>query len=152
MQIKNARSALISNYEVLKLLEESQELQKQIQKNDPSVEYPESLRTVQFELTEYLKETPVNTQSPEQIADFMQAISHYNLTKAEKLQMLNLRPKSAVEIYLIIEECEERFGEEDLENMLNTILQTIPRDDDEVMEGEEGEEAEGYDEGEVAEE
>lgn len=129
------------------------------------------------QLTEYLKETPVNTQSPEQIADFMQAISHYNLTKAEKLQMLNLRPKSAVEIYLvkeineekgkkrrmirkemlihlfqIIEECEERFGEEDLENMLNTILQTIPRDDDEVMEGEEGEEAEGYDEGEVAEE
>jgi hypothetical protein len=53
MQIKNARSALISNYEVLKLLEESQELQKQIQKNDPSVEYPESLRTVQFEVIDF---------------------------------------------------------------------------------------------------
>jgi hypothetical protein len=113
MQIKNARSALISNYEVLKLLEESQELQKQIQKNDPSVEYPESLRTVQFELTEYLKETPVNTQSPEQIADFMQAISHYNLTKAEKLQMLNLRPKSAVEIYLVKEEINGEKGKKE---------------------------------------
>lgn len=55
-------------------------------------------------------------------------------------------------LFQIIEECEERFGEEDLENMLNAILQTIPRDDDEVMEGEEGEEAEGYDEGEAVEE
>lgn len=50
MLIKNARSALISNYEVLKLLEESQEAQKQVQAVDPSVEYPEHLRTVQFEV------------------------------------------------------------------------------------------------------
>lgn len=57
-----------------------------------------------------------------------------------------------IHLFQIIEECEERFGEEDLENMLNAILQTIPRDDDEVMEGEEGEEAEGYDEGEAVEE
>ncbi|KAG1446364.1 hypothetical protein G6F56_009593 [Rhizopus delemar] len=100
MHIKNARSALITNYEVLQLLEESQAMQKQIQKDDPSVEYPESLRTVQFELTEYLKQTPVSTQAPEQIAEFMKAMSAYDLTKAEKLQLLNLRPKSAVEIYL----------------------------------------------------
>lgn len=50
MQIKTIRSALISNYEVLQLLEESQEAQKQVQKVDPSVEYPEHLRTIQFEV------------------------------------------------------------------------------------------------------
>lgn len=49
MQIKTIRSALITNYEVLRLLEESQEAQKEIQKQDPTVEYPEHLRTVQFE-------------------------------------------------------------------------------------------------------
>lgn len=53
MHIKNARSALITNYEVLQLLEESQAMQKQIQKDDPSVEYPESLRTVQFEVIDF---------------------------------------------------------------------------------------------------
>ena len=31
----------------------------------------------------------------------MDAISQYELTKAEKLQILNLRPKSTVEIYLV---------------------------------------------------
>ncbi|KAI9256937.1 HRDC-like protein [Sporodiniella umbellata] len=146
MQIKNVRSALITNYEVLQLLEEKQTLQKEIQKEDSTVEYPENLRTVQFELTEFLKQTPVSTQQPEQIKACMEALSAYDLTKAEKLQLINLRPKSAVEIYLIIEECEERFGEEDLESLLNSILETLPRDDDEVMEeeeeGEEGEEEE----------
>ncbi|KAG2237874.1 RNA polymerase Rpb4-domain-containing protein [Thamnidium elegans] len=137
MHIKNIRSALISNYEVLKLLEESQEAQKRVQNADPLVEYPEHLRTVQFELTEYLKETPCSTQTPEQVSDFLQALSKYDLTKAEKLQILNWRPKSTVEIYLIIEECEERFSEEDLEEMLNSIIITLPRDDDEVEEEEE---------------
>ncbi|KAI9366355.1 RNA polymerase Rpb4-domain-containing protein [Pilaira anomala] len=137
MLIKNVRSALISNYEVLKLLEESQEAQKQVQAVDPSVEYPEHLRTVQFELTEYLKGTPCSTQTPEQIANFLQALSKYELTKAEKLQILNWRPRSTVEIYLIIEECEERFSEEDLEEMLDSIISTLPRDDDEEEEEEE---------------
>lgn len=50
MHIKTIRAALITNYEVLRLLEESQERQKQVQIADPSVEYPEHLRTVQFEV------------------------------------------------------------------------------------------------------
>lgn len=54
MHIKTIRSALITNYEVLRLLEESQEAQKQVQKLDPSVEYPEHLRTIQFEVIFFL--------------------------------------------------------------------------------------------------
>jgi hypothetical protein len=50
MQIKNARSSLISNYEVLKVLQERQEAQMAIQKADPNLEYPEHLRTIQFEV------------------------------------------------------------------------------------------------------
>ncbi|CAO3575841.1 unnamed protein product [Absidia cylindrospora] len=63
----------------------------------------------------------------------------YSLTLGEKVQVLNLRPKSAVEIYLLIEECEERFSEEDLDNMLSIILTTLPRDDDDDPEEEEQE-------------
>ncbi|KAI8094844.1 HRDC-like protein [Gilbertella persicaria] len=140
MKIKSVRAALISNYEVLKLLEESQEAQKQSQIADPLLQYPEQLRTVQFELTEYLKQTPVGTQTSEQVQQFLQAMSTFDLTKAEKLQILNLRPKSTVEIYLMIEECEERFTEEDLEQMLLQIITTLPREDDYAEEEEEEEE------------
>ncbi|KAI7906377.1 HRDC-like protein [Cokeromyces recurvatus] len=140
MQIKSVRSALITNYEVLRLLEECQEAQMRDQKLDPTIEYPEHLRTIQYELTEYLRQSPVNTQTPDQISNFLQALSKYDLTKAEKLQILNLRPKSTVEIYLIIEECEERFSEEDLEDMINCVVTTLPRDDDYVEEEEQQEE------------
>ncbi|KAG0167747.1 hypothetical protein DFQ28_005708 [Apophysomyces sp. BC1034] len=147
MQIKNARAALISNYEVLKLLEEQQHIQKAAQIANPDIEYSEHLRTIQFELTEHLKTTPSGTQAPEQLRQYLDRIASFKLTRAEKLQILNLRPKSAVEIYLLIEECEERFSEDDLGDMLNIVLETLPRDDDEVKEEEEEERGgEGLDE------
>jgi hypothetical protein len=43
----------------------------------------------------------VGTQTTEQVQAFLQAVSVFELTKAEKLQILNLRPKSTVEIYLV---------------------------------------------------
>ncbi|KAL0074685.1 HRDC-like protein [Phycomyces blakesleeanus] len=150
MKITNACAALLSNYEVMALLDERQNIQIELQRNDASIEYPENLRTIQFEVTEYLKTSPCSTQTPAQLKDFLDALKPFKLTRAERLQILNLRPKSAVEIYLIIEECEERFSEDDLENMLNIIITTLPRDDDEVEEeeaeeGEEGEPMEQYD-------
>ncbi|KAI8371468.1 HRDC-like protein [Radiomyces spectabilis] len=141
MQLKKARAALLSNYEVLSLLNEQQNIQKAQQLENPNIEYPEHLRTIQFELTEYLNNVPCSTQTPAQIKRFLEAFQKYDLTRAERLQILNLRPKSAVEIYLLIEECEERFSEEDLEGMLFHILETLPRDDDVVEEEDvEGEE------------
>ncbi|KAI8096633.1 RNA polymerase II [Halteromyces radiatus] len=134
MIIKNARSALISNFEVYSLLQERNDYQKQVLANQPNVEYPEHLRTIQFEVIEYLKGTPTSTQSVDQVKNFLDQLQPYSLTLGEKLQILNLRPRSAVEIYLLIEECEERFNEEDLENMLSIIINTLPRDDDEQQE------------------
>ncbi|KAI9309536.1 RNA polymerase Rpb4-domain-containing protein [Cunninghamella echinulata] len=150
MIIKSARAALISNYEVLNLLKERHEYQREKQIDNPELEYPEHLRTIQFELTGYLEKTPVNSQTTEQINTFLKNISQYSLTLGEKLQILNLRPKSDVEIYLLIEECEERFNEEDLENMLHLIKTDLPHEEDEIedadMDEEEEEEEDNEDE------
>lgn len=59
------------------------------------------MRPMLLQLTEYLKQTPCSTQSPEQIQKFLEAFSQFDLTRGEKLQILNLRPKSAVDIYLV---------------------------------------------------
>ncbi|KAL1934358.1 hypothetical protein VTP01DRAFT_6540 [Rhizomucor pusillus] len=140
MQLIKAQSALLSNYEVLRLIEERQQVQNETKAQDPDSVYPENLLTIQHELSEYLKNTPCSTQTPEQVQQFLEAFSQFELTRAEKLQILNLRPRSTVDIYLIIEECEERFGEEDLDSMLNIIATTLPRDDDyQIEEEEEGE-------------
>ncbi|CAO3608274.1 unnamed protein product [Cunninghamella blakesleeana] len=144
MIIKNAKSALLSNYEVLSLLKEKHEYQREQQIDNPELEYPEHLRTIQFELTGYLDKTPVSTQTAEQIKTFLEVMSKYPITLGERLQLLNLRPKSEVEVYLIIEECEERFTETEITDLVDKIKASLPRDDDDMegayMDGEEEEE------------
>ena len=48
-----------------------------------------------------MKGTPCGTQDQNQVKEFIEAMKSYELTMAEKLQLLNLRPRSAVEIYLV---------------------------------------------------
>ncbi|GIY94021.1 DNA-directed RNA polymerase III subunit RPC9, partial [Caerostris extrusa] len=85
----------------------------------------QGLNTIVYETVKYLEETPCATQTPECIKDFLKAIEPYGLTN-RKLQLLNTRPTSLVEIQLLIEESEERFTEEMVNEILNVIATTLP--------------------------
>ncbi|KAF9935437.1 hypothetical protein FBU30_000035 [Linnemannia zychae] len=132
---------MLSNYEVMSLLAD-QKAQRIANEVAGTREVAENLRTVEFEVQKYLTASPCSTQLPEQIAELKRLFKPYDLMKVELLQILNLRPKSAVELLLVIEEFEERFTLEDCDKMLEIIATALPRDDDEVMEEEE-EAAEG---------
>ncbi|KAI8074092.1 RNA polymerase II [Gongronella butleri] len=125
MIIKNARAALISNYEVLSLLRERRDYQKHMEKH-AQIEYPERLRTIQFELAGYLEKTPASTQTPENIKQLLDALVEFDLTLGEKLHIINHRPISAVEVYLLIEECEERLSEEDTQRLVEIVETYLP--------------------------
>ncbi|KAG0227827.1 hypothetical protein BGW42_002708 [Actinomortierella wolfii] len=138
MEILRTDAALLSNYEVLTLLND-QKAQRQANEVHGTREAAENLRTIEFEVHRYLSNSPCATQDPEQIKNLKEAFADYGLMKVEILQILNLRPRTPVELVLIIEEFEERFSVEDCEKMLELIATALPREDDEVME-EEGEE------------
>ncbi|CAO3567227.1 unnamed protein product [Mortierella alpina] len=132
MEILKVDAAMLSNYEVMTLLND-QKAQRQANEVAGTRETAENLRTVEFEVQKYLSNTPCSTQSPAQIALLKKALGKYELMKVEVLQILNLRPKSPVELLLLIEEFEERFKLQDCEDMLRIITECMPRDDDEVM-------------------
>ena len=125
MEVINDRSAMLSNFEVLTLLKNIQDTQKGIK----NTRKQQNLATISYETTKYLEKTPCKDQTEEVISAFMKALEPFKLTKAEKLQLLNQRPTSAVEIQLIIEESEERLSEEQVDELIDIICKSLPGED-----------------------
>jgi DNA-directed RNA polymerase subunit F len=113
---------MLSNFEVyniLKTIKGKLGSEKRLNKR-------QHLATITYETTKYLEKTPCALQTEEIIEDFIRSLAPYNLTKAEKLQLLNLRPTTAVEIQLLIEQSEERLTEDDIEQLLELIAVKLP--------------------------
>ena len=121
METINANAAMLSNYEVLALL---QELKSDQKKNRSTRNSP--LATIIYEATRYLQETPCKLQTADHIRDFLIAMKPFKLTKGEKLMLLNNPPSSALEVQVMVDESEERFTEDEVEKLLRTIQEVLP--------------------------
>ncbi|XP_006462446.1 hypothetical protein AGABI2DRAFT_179185 [Agaricus bisporus var. bisporus H97] len=87
----------------------------------------ENLRTIQVEAIQYLSSDylPTNSQSPSGISQLVKDLTPYDLTKAEKLQIVNLAPTLPVELYVIVEELEDRLGDS-MDAILSTVKSSLP--------------------------
>ncbi|KAI0823992.1 HRDC-like protein [Trametes gibbosa] len=140
MEVLNQRSALLSNFEVLTLLKELEgdhlartKSAIRIKKEEEAAGLPpkyqappddvsENLRTVEVEAIQYLSADyqPTASQNADDIAQLTRQLGQWDLTKAEKLQIVNLAPTEPVELYVIVEELEDRYGDK-MEDILNTV-------------------------------
>ncbi|KAK7508229.1 hypothetical protein BaRGS_00000468 [Batillaria attramentaria] len=130
MEVINENAGLLSNLEVFMLLKDIQAGRGNQQKPN---KHQQNLATVTYETVKYLERTPCALQSPENVSAFMEAMKDFNLTKAEKLQLLNQRPSSAVEIQLLVEESEERLTEEEVYQLLSVIATHLPGPEPDTM-------------------
>jgi hypothetical protein len=130
MEVVNARSALLSNFEVLNLLREldaehiartktairvkkEEEAAGKNSHDTQTEEISENLRTVELEAIQYLSADyqPTLHQSDAGITQLVQGLQPFGLSKSEKLQVVNLAPTEPVELYVIVEELEDRLGD-----------------------------------------
>ncbi|WFD33665.1 hypothetical protein MCUN1_000478 [Malassezia cuniculi] len=149
MRIVSQRSALLSDFEVLQLLRETEEQQRaQAQEwrsksgaspDDDNDAYtvPPNVRTVQFEAISSLSQPvrPCARQNPEQIRAFLEDIESSGfappderilagepgLTKAERLQLVNHAPMSVVELHTLVEELGQRLTDEQIDQVLAIV-------------------------------
>ncbi|CAG9535986.1 unnamed protein product [Cercopithifilaria johnstoni] len=121
MEVLDPRHSVITNAEVLRLLQGRRKQQNELSKDQRS----KILGTVIYETSKYLQETPAVTQSNVEIEKFIRAVASFKLTAVEILQLINLRPVTAVEVQLIVEECEERLNEEQVDSLLAIIQENL---------------------------
>lgn len=123
MEVIDEHAGMISNFEVLEVLKD---IKDGVSGHKKPGKNQTNLATILYSTLKYLEKTPCNDQTRENIAQFMSAVEPFKLTHAEKLQLLNQRPTTAVEIQLIVEESEERLTEDQIEELLDAIIQTLP--------------------------
>ncbi|XP_003704069.1 CGRP receptor component [Megachile rotundata] len=121
MEVLKECSAYLSNYEVLDILQNIKANKKQKMKQN-------QLATITYQTVRYLEETPCKGQSPEKIKNFLKAVESFKLTKCEKLTLLNLCPKTPLEIQLIVEDSEDRLTEEEVLSLLQVITNYLGED------------------------
>lgn len=113
MKLVEENLGLLSNDEVLAVLKD-READKQ----------PVVSRATPSEIQAYtalLAQNGGSYKEREELQAFIDAVKPYGLTKSETVQLINHRPPSVVEIFLCIEDCEERFSEQQIEELLSLV-------------------------------
>ncbi|XP_042512909.1 DNA-directed RNA polymerase III subunit rpc9-like [Macadamia integrifolia] len=120
MKILQANAGVLTNFEVLDFL------QKRGASQDPTrVLCP--VTASEFKVYDYLVQSAACNQTRECIYEFLKGCEEYDLAKAEKLNIINIRPSSVVEIDPIIEECEKRMEGETVEKLVEMTVQVLPQ-------------------------
>lgn len=131
MEIINKNVTFLTNCEVYHLLKPLAKTNNNNNTNnlEQTKNKDKNLPTVVYESLRYLEKTPCAQQTPELISVFLKKLderkSEFNLTKIEKLQLINQKPSSAVELQYIIEDSEERFTLEQMDDLLEFVITSL---------------------------
>jgi hypothetical protein len=121
MRVINTNATQLSNLEVLELLQEP--IPGHLSKAKEFQEYRTAIHTAKGFLKHPMM--PSSVQTAAQIQAFLEQIKAFELTKMEKLTLVNTRPTNVVELMVLIEDCEGRFSQERLQEILDLLDQHL---------------------------
>lgn len=143
MRIIEAQSAVLTNYEVTQFLQQ-RSVRLASERLKPG---PKEVETLLQSVSDGLKKdpTPLSQQptkySPGAIQKLVKELKEFQLTKAEMIMLINMRPQTESTLHCCIEEIESRLDEEQQQAILNAVNNNLgnfpPKaeaDEDEFME------------------
>lgn len=81
------------------------------------------MATILYETTSYLESSPAATSSLSDLSEFLDIIKErgWDLTKMEKVQLVNLKPKNEAELLIIIDNIDEKLDENQRADLIDLI-------------------------------
>ncbi|TKY64556.1 DNA-directed RNA polymerase III subunit rpc9 [Spatholobus suberectus] len=119
MKILEANAGALTNFEVLDFL------RAKGASKDPTRVIAKVAQS-EYKVYDYLVNTAASVQTRENINEFLTSVKLHDLAKAEVLNIINIRPAADVEIFPIIENCEERFPDEEVTEIVELVKKTLP--------------------------
>ncbi|GAV57560.1 RNA_pol_Rpb4 domain-containing protein, partial [Cephalotus follicularis] len=116
MKIIEANAGPLTNFEVLDFINS-----KGASRDTTRVIAP--IAPSEYKVYDYLADSPACNQTREKIYEFLERSKRYNLAKAEMLNIINICPTSLVEIDPIIEQCEDRFEGNRLDELVQVVVE-----------------------------
>eukprot|EP00775_Hariotina_reticulata_P013206 gene13206-13337_t len=75
---------------------------------------------------EYLvSQAGTSLKNRDQLKDLLKDLKPFNLSRAEQVQVLNLAPSTAVEVHLVVDSCEQRLSEEQVEQLVQIVARHL---------------------------
>ncbi|KAH1153104.1 hypothetical protein GLYMA_18G039600v4 [Glycine max] len=119
MKILECNAGALTNFEVLDFL------RAKGASKDPTRVIAKVAQS-EYKVYDYLVDTAASVQTRESINEFLTSVKQHDLAKAEVLNILNIGPAAEVELYPIIEDCDERFGDEGVLEIVELVKKTLP--------------------------
>ncbi|KAK4773217.1 hypothetical protein SAY87_028236 [Trapa incisa] len=116
MKILKANDGPLTNFEVLDYL----------RSRGVSKEVAVTVAASEYKVFQYLVETPAYSQTRENVTNFVRNVKKYDLSKAEVINLINIRPSLPVGIYLMVEKCDARLGETIAEQLAEAVTECLP--------------------------
>uniref|UniRef100_A0A7S0RHE0 DNA-directed RNA polymerase III subunit RPC9 n=1 Tax=Chlamydomonas leiostraca TaxID=1034604 RepID=A0A7S0RHE0_9CHLO len=69
----------------------------------------------------YLTTHSAGVREPQALQDFMKLLEPFKLVRSEQLAIINTCPTSAVEVFLLVDDCEARLSEAQVEQILDLV-------------------------------
>ncbi|KAI0385646.1 RNA polymerase Rpb4-domain-containing protein [Hypomontagnella monticulosa] len=139
MKILEAQSATLSNVEVYTFLSNQAK-----QYHDQKRKGPANLETLRKEVLQYFESPPGPlSQKPlpydsKAIPELIERLRQYHITKGEFIMLLNVRPSNVPILNTVIEDMEDRFSEDQQQEILNIVTELLGQFPQEAEEDQDG--------------